>query len=165
MFKKILLPTDGSDAAEQAARHGVQLAKSVGAQVIGVCILAEQDNKRGHEDLARSTASGYTVSGASTVEPAPLVDSADEENDRATAIADRYLAGIRSAAQDAGVQCRCVHRISGNIAKELVDIANEQGCDLIVMASHGLSGFRRLVVGSQTQKVLSHSSVPVLVWR
>lgn len=165
MFKKILLPTDGSDAAEQAARHGVELAKSVGAQVIGVCVLAEHHSERGYQELARSTASGYTVSGESTVPTGPLVENADELNDLAAAISERYLAGIRSAAQDAGVQCRCVHRVSNKVAKALVDIANEQGCDLIVMASHGLGGFKRLVVGSQTHKVLTHSSVPVLVWR
>ncbi len=165
MFTKILLPTDGSDAAEQAARQGVELAKSVGAQVIGVCILAESHSERGHQELARSTASGYTVSGEPSPQPPPLAENADEDNDRAAAISERYLAGIRSAAEDAGVQCRCVYRISDDVAEALVNIANEQRCDLIIMASHGLGGFKRLVVGSQTYKVLTHSSVPVLVWR
>lgn len=165
MFKKILLPTDGSDAAEQAARQGVELAKSVGAQVVGVYIMAERHSERGHQELARSTAGGYTVSGKDTVQPPPMAENADEDNNRGAAISERYLAGIRAAAQDADVPCRCVHRISDNVAEALVDIASEQECDLIMMASHGLGGFRRLIVGSQTQKVLTHSSVPVLVWR
>ena len=75
------------------------------------------------------------------------------------------LAAVEQAAREAGVACNALHRASDSPWEEVIKIAAEQGCDLIVMASHGRRGVSALLLGSETTKVLTHSKIPVLVCR
>lgn len=163
MFKRILIPTDGSELSDRAARQGITLARSLGAEIVGIVVLPEYRSEHAYREFARQTASGYTVSGPSVSDPPPVVENADDYKERAGAIAERFLSAIRSAASEAGVSCRCVHRISDETAEALVEAAAREHCDLIVMGSHGRSGVRR-VLGSVTDKVLARTGLPVLVW-
>jgi nucleotide-binding universal stress UspA family protein len=72
---------------------------------------------------------------------------------------------VEKAAQAAGVSCTCAHAMSDLPYEEIIKAAQRYKCDLIFMASHGRSGIARLLLGSQTSKVLAHSKVPVLVHR
>jgi nucleotide-binding universal stress UspA family protein len=165
MLKSILLPNDGSTLSANAVEQGIALAKALNASVVGLTVLPEFRSGHEYQELALTTSSGYTISGESVADLPPEPNSADEYLERVGVIADRFLKGIRSAAEEAGVACKCLHRVSNDPAATIVDVASEEGCDLIVMASHGRSGIKRLVLGSQTNKVLTHSKVPVLVYR
>ena len=79
--------------------------------------------------------------------------------------ADQVLAQAAQAAQAAGVACDTASAISDHPFEAIVKVAVEKGCDLIVMASHGRKGLRGFLLGSETQKVLTHSTIPVLVYR
>jgi hypothetical protein len=79
--------------------------------------------------------------------------------------ADDYLAVIAKAAAQAGVECYTVATNRAYPYEAIISVAAQRNCDLIVMASHGRSGMRALLLGSETQKVLTHSQIPVLVVR
>jgi nucleotide-binding universal stress UspA family protein len=79
--------------------------------------------------------------------------------------AERYLAAIEKAAKETGVSCTTRAIVDERPYDAIIRTAQEQGCDLIVMASHGRSGMKGLLLGSETQKVLTHSTIPVLVMR
>jgi nucleotide-binding universal stress UspA family protein len=145
MFKHILLPTDGSNLSQVAVRKGVQFAKGIGAKVTGVCVIPTQKYylymTEITEQLQQETARQHKLQ------------------------ADRNLAFVAKAAGDAGVSCETVCEISDQVYAAIVQIAEKQGCDLIMMASHGRKGVAGLLLGSETQKVLTHSRLPVLVFR
>lgn len=147
MFKHILIPTDGSALSRKAIMMGVRLAKTTGAKVTGVF---------------------------AAVAPTPVVyrDSlpinfvAPEDHARMIrASADKYLSVIEQAAKKAGVRCDRVQATSDFPADVILDTAKKKKCDLIVMASHGRRGIRAMLLGSETQKVLTQSKIPVLVCR
>ena len=79
--------------------------------------------------------------------------------------ADRFLAVIMQAAKAADVPCETVVRTSDQPYEAIIATATEKGCDLIMMASHGRRGVQAFLIGSETQKVLTHSKIPVLVFR
>lgn len=79
--------------------------------------------------------------------------------------ARRYLGVIERSAQAAGVPCRCIHVIDEFPADAILRVAEKEKCDLIFMASHGHRGRSGLLLGSETQKVLTHSGIPVVVYR
>ncbi|MFO7902769.1 MAG: universal stress protein [Pirellulaceae bacterium] len=165
MFKNILLPTDGSTLSANAVEQGIALAKALNARVVGLNIVPEFSTGYEYRELALTTSSGYTTSGQAVAGLPPEPSSADEYRERIGAIAERFLEPIRSGSEAAGVACKCLHRVSDDPAAAIVDAAGEQGCDVIVMGSHGRGGIKSLVLGSQTNKVLTHSKVPVLVYR
>jgi nucleotide-binding universal stress UspA family protein len=68
-------------------------------------------------------------------------------------------------AHDAGVACTAVHRVAESASEVIINVTAERGCDVVFMASHGRRGVSALLVGSETNKVLTHSSIPVVVWR
>lgn len=145
MFRKILVPTDGSALSGRAVEAAVVLAREIGAQVVGL-----------------SVAEPYPF--------APLAETAftDERNDyerRARELAREHAQGIAAAARRAGVRCEVEVAQSFAPHEEIVKTAARQGCDLIFMASHGRKGWSRFLLGSETQKVLAHTTVPVLVYR
>ena len=158
MYKHILLPTDGSDLCNAAVVNGIRLAKVLDARVTGVYVLP---HVRQAEFLA-------------AVDPHELWSSS--EGDRAKKAMDdlealhraagsKYLAAVRKIAEEAGVPCETVVVSEGSPAEGIVEVARAKGCDLICISSHGRTGVSRMFLGSVTARVLSDSSIPVLVYR
>jgi nucleotide-binding universal stress UspA family protein len=145
MFKKILLPTDGSDLSERAVLAGVSFAKEVGAQVVGLTVTPEF----------------HTF----TYKTEMLEETEEEFNASTQRQAAKNLAVISDAAAAAGVPCDVVQVTSDEPWAAILQTAKDNGCDLIIMASHGRRGFKALILGSETQKVLVHTDIPVLVYR
>ena len=145
MYKCILLPTDGTEFCERAIRHGIDLAKLVQAKVIGVTVTQPL-----HSGVPRSLI------------PKNLAGIIHSETVK---LADEKLATIEKLAQAAGVQVENVRKSNDHPWEAIVHTATEKQCDLIVMASHGRRGISGFVLGSETQKVLTHSTIPVLVVR
>jgi nucleotide-binding universal stress UspA family protein len=146
MFKHILVPTDGSERSEHAARFAVDLAKLHGARVTGIHVVPDF-----HLMIAYEGA----------------FDPATEEKieREALAKAEDHLGYIRRTAQDALVPCDTVRATSDHPYDEIVKIAEQRNCDLIVMTSHGRRSIMSMLLGSETRKVLSHAKIPVLVVR
>ena len=145
MFKHILVPTDGSDLSEKAVKHGVALAKTLGATITALTV-----SRPFH---------------VMTLEPGMLADTPQAY---ARHVADRtkkHLDHVSQAAQDAGVACEAIALEHEHPYQGIIDTVQDKGCDLIVMASHGRRGMSALALGSETVKVLTHGKVPVLVCR
>jgi nucleotide-binding universal stress UspA family protein len=147
MFKHILIPTDGSGVAAKAIRAGVQLAKEMGARVTG---FYAQEPRPVHLDNA-----GYAVE----------KDLLREFDRRSREFAQRCVGEIESAAKAAGVPFDHMVVKSEHPDRAIIAAAKSRKCDAIFMASHGHRGLARLVLGSVTNKVLTHSKIPVLVFR
>ena len=147
MFKKILLPTDGSELSQNAVTQGVAFAKSVGAGVVG--FFSPPD---------------YSALLYSDFIP-PSLMTQDQFETNAKAAGEKQLAFIERTANAAGVpyESHCV--ASAAPWQAIVEAAKAKNCDLIFMASHGRTGLSALVLGSQAAKVVSHSEIPVLVYR
>jgi nucleotide-binding universal stress UspA family protein len=145
MYKCILLPTDGTEFCERAVRHGIALAKLTSAKVIGVTVTLPL-----HSAVPRSLI------------PKNLAGIIHSETVK---LANEKLGVIERLANEAGVQAETIQQSNDHPWKAIVQTAKDKQCDLIVMASHGRRGISALVLGSETQKVLTHSTVPVLVVR
>jgi nucleotide-binding universal stress UspA family protein len=145
MYKRILIPTDGSEASQRAILAGVEFARELGAEVVGLTVTPEFSVLSTDSDMLEDTPEQFAAHSA--------------------ARAGRLLAGLQSAASQAGVPCRTEHAIDDDPYAAIVAAAQRHGCDLIVMASHGRRGLKGLLLGSETQKVLVHSTIPVLVHR
>jgi nucleotide-binding universal stress UspA family protein len=145
MFKQILLPTDGSDLSERAVLAGVSFAKETGAQVVGLTAMPEF----------------HTV----TYKADMLEDTREEFAANSERQAKAWLQVVSDAARSAGVPCSLVQVTTDDPYEAILQAAKERKCDLIIMASHGRKGVKGLLLGSETQKVLVHSDIPVLVYR
>ena len=145
MFKHILVATDGSQLSEKAAVGAVQLAKSLSARLTAVTVSAP-----------------FHVFAADAV---MLADTGDVYKDQCKAEAEKYLRGIQTAAESAGLGFEGVHAFNDHPYAAIIETAQQQGCDAICIASHGRRGIAALVLGSETMKVLTHSKIPVVVWR
>ena len=145
MFKHLLLPTDGSQLSEAAVRKGIEFAKGIHARVTGLNVMPE-----------------FHVL---TYRTEMLEDTKDQFANDCRAHAEQYLAVIAAAASEAGVACDTVAATSDHPYEAIIKTAGDKGCDLIMMASHGRRGVQGLLIGSETQKVLTHSRIPVLVYR
>lgn len=144
MFKRILVPTDGSDITQKAVDTAISLAKSVGAQVYTI-----------------SVKEPFPYSAISEMQPTPPQEFFDAQE----RIAAKRVGAVVEAAKAAGLECKA-HTVEALHPWEaIIDHAKQQECDLLVMASHGRRGVTALLLGSETQKVLTHSTVPVLVVR
>jgi nucleotide-binding universal stress UspA family protein len=145
MYRHLVIATDGSELADKAVQHGLALAKELGARVTAV-----------------------TVS-----EPLPPVMTADatvafpipEYEQAAATTAARILDKVRADARSREIACEVVHVKDQVPADGIVETAQARGADLIVMASHGRRGLSKLLLGSQANKVVTQSSIPVLVCR
>ncbi len=144
MFKHLLLPTDGSQLSEVAIQKGIQFAKSIGARVTGFYAIPE-----------------FRVF---TYRTEMLEDTREEFAKNSRGEAEAYLAVIEKAAKQAGVTCDTASATGDQAYQSIIKIAEGKGCDLIMMASHGRRGVQGLLIGSETQKVLTHSRIPVLVY-
>jgi nucleotide-binding universal stress UspA family protein len=146
MYRHILIPTDGSQLARSAVRHGLALAKSVGAKVTALTVEPSFDV--------------YTVPASRVYE---MSGAFAEHTERAKAHALGVLDAIADEARAADIVCETVQVEQDQPYQGIIDIAEQRGCDLIVMASHGRSGLTAIVLGSVTTKVLTHTKIPVLV--
>jgi nucleotide-binding universal stress UspA family protein len=99
------------------------------------------------------------------VDPTMIPYTPEQHAQDWAALADKYVEVAREAAALAGVACESVHLVSDHPYQAIIDTARGKGCDLICMASHGRKGVAALVLGSETSKVLTHSTIPVLVCR
>jgi nucleotide-binding universal stress UspA family protein len=145
MYKTILVPTDGSALSDKAIRTAVEFAQLTGACLVGV-----------------SVAEPYPYSPMS--EGAITID-ASAYQEKMTDIAKLNVQKIADAASAANVICETHVRQSFSPYEDIIDVANLQGCDIVIMASHGRTGLNKLFLGSETQKVMAHSMLPVLVIR
>ena len=148
MFKKILIPTDGSKLSAQAANKGVCFAREIGAEVVALYVTQPFAATVGFDGMAAA----YAIT--------------DEDYDKtAQQQADKYLKAVLDRAETAGVKATGKAVSNFNVADGLVQAAEEEGCDLIFIGSHGRSGLSRLLLGSVTIKVLSLAKTAVLVYR
>lgn len=144
MFKRILVPTDGSELTERAVRSAIQLAQQFGASVQALTVTEPYP----YSPLAE----------AQPIEPQEFLDAEMR-------LAAQRLKAVTEAAAAAGVPCEGASVEGAQPWRAICDQAQASGADLIVMASHGRSGIAGLLLGSETQKVLTHCAVPVLVVR
>jgi nucleotide-binding universal stress UspA family protein len=147
MFKHILIPTDGSALSRKAVDRGIKLAKSLGARVTGV--------------FAGPSATPIVFG---DMYPVGYIDLGDHER-AIKAAGKRYLAVIQNAAKKARVRCEVVQVTSDFPADAILATAKKKKCDVIVMATHGRRGVKGVLLGSETQKVLTKAAIPVLVCR
>lgn len=145
MYKNILIPTDGSELSEKAIKEGVALAKLCGAKVTG---FHAYPSYHFHPDAA------YVLADVRTRQELSVL---------ARTQADTFLDRMQAAVKAAGLDFERVVVQDDQVWKAIVDSAREKGCDAIVMAAHGRRGLSALVIGSETTKVLTHSTIPVLV--
>ncbi len=143
MYKRILIATDGSDKSSLAAQEGIDLAKALGAEVLALNVINE-------------------VVVASAVRQ--LGSDRKEVEDKLTASGQKAVDSIKKMGSAAGVKVDPLVRM-GSPANMVIDIARNEGADLIVMGSHGESGASKLLIGSVVQKVLYWATIPVLVVR
>jgi nucleotide-binding universal stress UspA family protein len=145
MFKRLLIATDGSELAGKAVATGLALAKSLGAMVVAVTATEPWTAMMNGEGMA--------------------FDFPIEEYEKGCAEhAERILTGVRTDAGRHEVACETVH-VTDFPAEAILATAKDKNCDLIVMASHGRRGISRLLLGSQATRVVTLSTVPVLVCR
>ena len=145
MYNNILIPTDGSDLATKAVEQGVLFAKEIGAKITAMTV----------------TEPFHLLS----VAPSQLEYTPIEYKKHAEVYAEKVLGIVSAAAKLAGVGCDMLHVEHEHVHQAIIDAATSRACDLIVMASHGRRGVSAVVLGSETVKVLTHSKIPVLVYR
>ncbi|WP_026076118.1 universal stress protein [Noviherbaspirillum massiliense] len=145
MFRKILVPTDGSELSGKAIKAAVELAGKIDGSIVGLCV---------SEPYPYSPLSEGAIAG----------DAATYEA-RSRELAQRHVQKVKDAAAAANVPCEAMVAQSFSPFEEIIDVARNKGCDVIFMASHGRKGLNRLFIGSETQKVLAHSDIPVMVFR
>jgi len=150
MYKHILISTDGSEVAQKGVDHGLSLAKSLGTPVTIIMV-----TERFPVSVYNGIAGGWI--------PGPEEMARYEA--RQKEFAQEVLAAVGAAAKKLGVPADTVHVPEAYPAEAIVEMAKARDCSLIVMASHGRRGLRKLVLGSQTSEVLAGSPVPVLVVR
>ncbi|MBK9133877.1 MAG: universal stress protein [Betaproteobacteria bacterium] len=144
MYKRILFPTDGSEVTEKALATAISLAKLSGAQI-----------------YALSVKEPFPYSAISEMQPVPPQEFYDAQE----RIAAARVQAAADAARAAGVTCQA-HTVEAIHPWEaILDHAKTQNCDVIVMASHGRRGVSALLLGSETSRVLTHTTLPVLVVR
>ena len=147
MFKLILIPTDGSKVANKAVKAGIEFAAAVGAKVIVYQAL--------EETIRYAYSDGYAL-------PANMIASLQRQSRE---LAAKNMAAAKKSATAAGVACETLISKAGMPHEGIVATAKKRKCDAIFMASHGRRGLAGLLMGSVTNKVLTHSKIPVVVYR
>ncbi len=144
MYKRILVPTDGSERSVKAVEGAARFAKPIGATLVVMTVVEP-----------------YSYTNLAEYRP----ESIEQYDERVTAEAEERLADAKEIADRIGVENRTVMTKSFSPAEAIIEQAEKNGCDLIVMASHGRKGIAAVLLGSETQKVLTHSHFPVMVYR
>jgi len=145
MFEHILLPTDGSKLSEKSIKQGIRMAKAMNANITAVHVSPKFHTFTYQAEMLEATREDFEKTSETS--------------------ATNYLDFVKRAAKGAGVDCDVVHITSDQPFKEIIKTAAKKKCDLILMASHGRRGIEGFLLGSETQKVLTHSQIPVLVYR
>jgi nucleotide-binding universal stress UspA family protein len=145
MFKHILIPTDGSDLARKALLYAVQIAKESKAKVTALTVRPP-----------------YVIGSMDMI---GVVGGQDEFEAETQRYAEYALTQARMAGEAAGVPVEAIQDVGDQPYRAIIECAKANDCDLIVMASHGRRGMSALLLGSETSKVLTHSHIPVLVFR
>lgn len=145
MYRRILVPTDGSPVSGHAVDVAIEFARACGSEIVALSIAVP-------EPILQS------LEGAMVLDPGQQVDVLLEH-------AQEFTAAVAARAQQAGVACTPVTRFSLDPGEAIVAAAREHACELIVMGSHGRRGLSRLLMGSVTQGVLAYAPVPVMVVR
>jgi nucleotide-binding universal stress UspA family protein len=143
MYKHILIATDGSELAQKAALQGLELAKALGAKVTAVTVTAAWPVAE--------------VGGMMVSSPLAEYEAAVAQG------AAKLLSTVSDLAGKLGVDCATVHVPNEHPAEGILEQVGARGCDLIVMASHGRRGLAKFLLGSQATRVLTYSTVPVLI--
>ncbi|KND56139.1 Universal stress protein family [Candidatus Paraburkholderia kirkii] len=138
------MPTDGSELSQKAIDGAIDLAQPVGARITAYACLPQ-----------------YPYSPFADV----AVEPPDDFHARAENEAREHLRAVERAAESAGVPCTSVTSIEAAPYLGIIDTAEQNGCDVILMASHGRRGLGSLLIGSETQRVLTHTKIPVIVYR
>jgi nucleotide-binding universal stress UspA family protein len=144
VFKKILVPTDGTELSAKAIDGAVKMARQLGAQVVGVTVVEP-----------------YSYASLSEYRP----ESFEDYEARMEKVAKDRLEKLENVAKAANVPVETVVAKSFSPYEAIIETAKERGCDAIFMASHGRRGLNAVLLGSETQKVLTHSNIPVMVFR
>lgn len=147
MYKRILVPTDGSPLSRKAVRSAVDLAASLDAELVALNVVPRYPTA--------------FFEGAISLSPEDVGRVEKQWAERGQELAS----SVQATAQKAGVKARAVTMSSDLVAESVLAAVRKHKCDLVVMASHGRKGLSRLLLGSETQHVLTHGKVPVLVLR
>jgi nucleotide-binding universal stress UspA family protein len=145
IYRHIVVATDGSDLSREAVHHAVALAAATGAGLTAVTATLPWDSVLLGEVATQMSEAEYDA--------------------RAGRAAEKRLAVARAAMAAKGVKGETVHVVERHPHRAIIDVATAKGADLIVMASHGWLGLSSLLIGSETQKVLTSTRTPVLVFR
>lgn len=145
MFKHILIPTDGSARSMKAVKAGIALAKATAAKVTVLSVIEPTGVMGTDSRRVAATRQAY--------------------EQQVMNFAQRELADAGRTAKKQGVPCTTMLQKHAQPYQAIIDTARKRRCDLIAMASHGRKGVSALILGSETNKVLTHSRVPVLVYR
>ena len=162
MHRHILIPTDGSELAEHAVTNGLSLAKSLGAKVSVITVVEESFDWRPRFVNAESPWLSVPETGVSQWQDPDTLAKYNEHIEKYAAI---VLSRAAAAAKQAGVPCETMQVANARPYQAIIATAADRGCDLIVMSSHGRGGLSAVVLGSVTNKVLTHTKTPVLVCR
>ena len=147
MYQRILVATDGSALSKKAVKHAISLAASTGASLLALKVVPR-----------------YPVSffdGSATLS----VETVSEAEKKWVTDAEAQLDAVVKEAQSAGVKAKTAVVKSDLIAESIISAARKHKADLVVMASHGRKGLKRILLGSEALAVLTHSEVPVLILR
>ncbi|SFQ59603.1 Nucleotide-binding universal stress protein, UspA family [Variovorax sp. OK605] len=145
MFKRILVATDGSALSQRAVDRAISMAASNQAELVALTVVPRYPQSY--------------LEGAMSFSAEDIGRAEKQWADRAQMMLD----GVRDRAQASGVRVQTTHVSSDLVAESIIAAAKKHHSDLIVMASHGRKGLQRLLLGSETQHVLTHSALPVLV--
>jgi nucleotide-binding universal stress UspA family protein len=148
MYKHMLIATDGSELAGKGLEHGLALARPLNAKVTVLTV---------SEPLRRDMANAARLGG--------IDDPVVRYDQQLDAVMKVRFADIEQRASEFGITAELAHEIDEAPAEAIVRYAKLNGCDLIVMTSHGRRGVQKVLLGSQTSEVLAHTTIPVLVVR
>ncbi|HKB52357.1 MAG TPA: universal stress protein [Ramlibacter sp.] len=147
MYRKLLVATDGSTLSKKAVSSAIDLAAAVGAELVALYVVPRYPVSYFEGGVTIPTQEVARIEGQWAQKGQTIVDA------------------VTNAAQAAGVKAKGVVSRSDLVAESILAAVKKNKCDLVVMASHGRKGLKRILLGSETQHVLTHSSVPVLVLR
>jgi len=147
MYRKILVPTDGSSGSKAAVLAAIQLAQHLGSTMLALHVRVP-----------------YTPPAFAEIPAIPPMSDEDFEDSLKNA-SEHMLAAIAVDAQAKGVSCSTLSVSSEHVWETILHVSKEEDCDLIVMSTHGRRGLAALIIGSEANEVVTHSHVPVLLYR
>lgn len=145
MYRRILVPTDGSPVSERAVDAAIEFARACGSDIVALSVAVPQP-------------AFQSLEGAVAWDPGLQMDLVTQQ-------AEAFANAVAGRARAVGVPCTTVASCALDPADAICEAAREHGCDLIVMGSHGRRGLSRLLAGSVTQGVLAYAPAPVMVLR